>query len=422
MRAGVSIAGPGVLATTALIFGLVHAPAATAQTDWDPNALPYPGPPTWQVAAVATLNRHLPSDSGYWVLGPLDLAVDLPDTTDLVRTTLRIIARDPAASRAVTRNLWLPTGGVALEELQPSDTLLHEMPPGYPGRFIRGTIVGESVLVQVFTVQEHRWLLWAERVGVTAIRELATGPIARYSQAVADYLEARDEGRRRTDPPRPAEYGLDPTYDLYPQPPEPVVRSGEGYLGLLARNRAFDLGDRVEGVYGFVPASSLRDWLEEQAPAVLFPNKDGPVALQHRYRDYLASGGGWTGYPILTTRDLARLSPGRFIYVVDRFGVIRVGPVSRVPADGASLTPALLAHGEPVRAAGVLSLVAGADGALMVGAASIRSPEYFYSNLSITLYEDVEDRSDRYLLALGHLLAALEAARVPHDEILLTKF
>jgi len=403
---------------------LVAPSRSGGQTAWDPNALPYEGPPVWQEAAVAALNRHLPTDSGYWVLGPLDLGVDLPDTTDLVRTTLRIIAPDPAGFRAVTRRLWMPTGGVALEGLQPSDTLPHELPPGYSGRFVKGTIVGENVLVQVFTVQQHRWLQWAERVGVTEIREAATGPIARYSRAVASHLQALEEGQRRLDPPRAGEYGLDPTYDLYPQPPEPVVRSREGYLGLLARNRVFSLDDRVRDVVGFVPGPDLVAWLRAEAPQVLFPSKDGPVALQHRYRDYAVAGGRWRGFPNLVTAGTEGLVPGRYVYVVDRFGMIRVAPVSDAGSDVApgSMTAALLAHGEPVRAAGLLTLVAGPDRRLRVGAGNIRSPEYFFSNLSLTLYEDVEQRSDRYVLALGHVLTALEAGRLPHEDILLMKY
>ncbi|MGD2218509.1 MAG: hypothetical protein PVJ64_17255, partial [Gemmatimonadales bacterium] len=106
---------------------------ALTQDAWDPNAVTYEGPSSWQQAAVAALNRHLPTDSGYFVLGPIDLNADLPDTTDLVRSTFRIIAADPRRSARVTRHLWVPTGGVALEELQPSDTLAHVLPPGYAG-------------------------------------------------------------------------------------------------------------------------------------------------------------------------------------------------------------------------------------------------------------------------------------------------
>lgn len=394
-----------------------------AQTAWDPNALPYEGPPAWQAAAVAALNRHLPADSGYWVLGPLDLGVDLPDTTDLVRTTLRILAPDQAGAQAVTRRLRLPTGGVALEELQPSDTLPHDLPPGYPGRFVKGSIVGEHALVQVFTIHEHRWLLWAQRVEVAAIREPAAGPVARFSRAVAEYLRGEDQGRARLEPPRAAEYGLDPTYDLYATPPEPVVRGREGYLDLLSRHGAFTLEDRVRGVFGFIPGPQLADWLYGEAPAALFRNKDGEVALQHRYRDYRAAGGRWSGFPILSAGALESLSAGRYIYVVDRYGVLRVAPAAVPGRDGSrTLSAALLAQGEPVRAAGVLRLVAEPQQPLSVGAADIGSPEYFFSNLSLTLYEDVEERSDRYALTLGHLLRALDDARVPRDGILLQKF
>jgi hypothetical protein len=415
--------------TTALgcilvVLAVSCVPAAWAQTAGDPNAIPYEGPPTWQQAAVVALNRHLPADSGYWVLGPLDLRVDLPDTLDLVRTTLRIIAPHPRGSRGVTRRLWVPTGGVALEELQPADTLPHELPPGYPGRFLKGSIVGERTLVQVLTVQEHRWLLWAVRARVAGIREPVSGPLARYSRAVASYVAAIDSGVPTSGPPRAIEFGLDPSFDLYAQPPEPMIRDRQGYLRLLEDNRALTIEDAVRDVYAFVPGPLLVDWLEDQAAAVLYPNKDGEIALQHRYRDYESSGGRWSGYPILSAGSLPNLRPGRYVYAVDRYGVIRIGhpPDAGVEGSGATVSAALLAHGEPLRAAGELLLAAQRDGPARVSELSIRSHEYFFSNLALTLYEDVEQRSDRYILALGHVLAALEFARIPREDILIRKF
>lgn len=407
-----------------VVLAVTSVPAAWAQTAGDPNAIPYEGPPAWQQAAVAALNRHLPADSGYWVLGPLDLTVDLPDTLDLVRTTLRIVAPHPRGSRGVTRRLWVPTGGVALEELQPADTLPHELPPGYPGRFLKGSIVGERTLVQVLTVQEHRWLLWAVRARVAGIRELVNGPLARYSRAVASYLAAIDSGVPTSGPPRAIEFGLDPAFDLYARPPEPMIRDRQGYLRLLLDNRAFTIEEAVRDVYAFVPGPPLIDWLEDQADAVLYPNKDGEIALQHRYRDYEGSGGRWSGYPVLSAGSLPNLRPGRYVYAVDRYGVIRIGraPDAGVEGTGAAVSAALLAHGEPLRAAGELVLAAEQDGPPRVIQLDVRSEEYFFSNLALTLYEDVEQRSDRYVVALGHVLAALELARIPREDILIRKF
>jgi hypothetical protein len=399
-------------------------PAAWSQTTWDPNAIPYEGPPAWQQAAVAALNRHLPTDSGYWVLGPLDLAVDLPDTMDLVRTTLRIVAPHPRGSRRVTRRLWVPTGGMALEELQPADTLPHELPPGYPGRFLEGSIVGERTLVQVLTVQEHRWLLWAARTRVAGIREPVNGPLARYSRAVASYLAAVDSGVPTAGPPQAIEFGLDPSFDLYARPPEPMIRDRQGYLRLLDDHRAFTLDEAVRDVNGFVPGPLLVGWLEDQADPVLFPNKHGEIALQHRYRDYERSGGRWSGYPVLSATSLPNLRPGRYAYAVDRYGVIRIGraPDAGVEGTGAAVSAALLAHGEPLRAAGVLVLAAEPDRPPRVAEVNVRSEEYFFSNLALTLYDDVEQRSDRYVAAVGHVLAALELGRIPREGILIRKF
>lgn len=404
-----------------LALTLAAAVPGWSQSAWDPNAIVYEGPSEWQQAAVTALNRHLPTDSGYWVLGPLDLSADLPDTLDLVRTTLRIIAPNPSASRSVTRRLWVPTGGVALEELQPSDTLPHELPPGYSGRFLKGTIVGETVLVQVFTVQEHRWLLWAQRAAVDGITERVSGSLASYSRAVTRHLAAVDSGLAEPGPPLAARYGLEPTFDFYGQRSEPVIRDREGYLDLLDQNRAFTLPGEVRDVYGFVPGPRLIAWLEEQADGILFPNREGEVALQYRYRDYQESGGDWSRLPILTAGTISDLGPGRYAFVVDRYGLLRVGP-ARGAAASAEVTHAMLAHGEPVRVAGHLTLGSEPGEPLRVLEIDVDSEEYFFSNLSMSLYRDVEERSDRYVVELGHALKALDLARLPRDDVLIRKF
>jgi hypothetical protein len=324
----------------------------------------------------------------------------------------------------VTRHLWVPTGGVALEELQPSDTLAHVLPPGYAGRFLDGTIVGERVFVQVFTVREHRWLLWAQRAQVAGITDSVAGPVARYSNAIARYLAMADSGLATAGPPRAIEYGLDPTFELYDQPPEPVIRDREGYDRLLDENRTFSLGDAMRDVYGFVPGPTLIDWLEDRADPVLFTNKDTEVALQHRYRDYETSGGGWLGYPVLVPATLSNLRPGRYFYIADRYGAVRVArtPMSGFDTGGAAITHALLAHGEPLRAAGELALASEPGGPLRVTELNIRSEEYFFSNRSLTLYDDVEQRSDRYVAAIGHVLRGLELAGLPRHDVLIRKF
>ena len=240
----------------------------------------------------------------------------------------------------------------------------------------------------------------------------------------ARYLARADSGFATSGAPQAIQYGLDPSYEFYGRPPEPVIRDREGYTRLLDENRTFSLGDAVRDVYGFVPGPSLIGWLEEQADPVLFINKDTEVALQHRYREYETSGGGWFGYPVLAPATLSSLRPGRYLYVTDRYGAIRVARTSMSGFDmgGAAITHALLAHGEPLRAAGELVLSSEPGGPLRVTELNVRSEEYFFSNRSLTLYDDVEERSDRYVAAVGHVLRGLELARLPRDDVLIRKW
>lgn len=403
------------------LFLLAAVTAPASAQSWDPYAQPYASQSNWLQAAVATLNRHLPTDSGFFVLGPTDLSADLPDTLRLVETTLRILAPDPTSSRRIVSRLRLATGGVAMEELQPADTLLPEFPPGYPGRLLKGTLVGQQVYLQVMTVQEHRWVQWADRAQLLQITDRVAGPLASYSQAVTAYLAAVDSGKPSPQPPQAIRYGLDPSFDLYAQPPEPVIRGREGYLRLLNENRDFSLEGMVNGVAGFVPGSPLAQQLKADAEPILFRNKDGEVALQHRYRDFALTGGHWSGNPVLSSATLSRLSPGRYAYSVDRYGFIRVGRGGNGARQPWQPTPALLAHGDPVRVAGELELAADSEGALEVRRLSINSEEYFFSNRSLTLYPDVEQRSDRYMRAVGHALKALDDAHIPREHLLITK-
>ena len=126
--------------------------------------------------------------------------------------------------------------------------------------------------------------------------------------------------------------------------------------------------------------------------------------------------------PVLSPETFQRLRPGRYLYVVDRFGFMRVAPATQGSVGDGILSAAMLAHGEPVRAAGQVVLEPSTDRSLAVSAIDIGSQEYFFSNRSLTLYSDVEERSDRYVQALGHGLAALEAGRIPYSGILLRKF
>jgi hypothetical protein len=276
-------------------------------------------------------------------------------------------------------------------------------------------------LVQVFTVQEHRWLLWAQRVQLAGVQRRMTGPVARYSNAVTGYLTAVDSGRSALRP-RASAFGLEPLYELYAPLPEPVVREREGYLSLLNNHRAFKLGDVIGDVYGFIPAPALMPRLQETSDAVLFPNKEGEAALQYSYESYEGSGGLWSGYPLLTAESLAGLRPGRYVYVTDRYWVVRVGSVPTVPQPMTHATPALLAHGDPVLAAGELLITAEPGSGLRVAEVSILSEEYFFSNRSLTLYDDVERRSDRYVAAIAHVLKGLEQAGVSTEGVLIRKF
>ncbi|MEE9156417.1 MAG: hypothetical protein V3U38_07185 [Gemmatimonadota bacterium] len=416
---------PALPGFIALLIASSPPQLATAQTSWDPNAIPFVAGSVWQHAAVATLNRHLPTDSGFFVLGPLDLSSDLPDTLRLVETTLRIIAPNPRAARRIVSRLRLPTGGVALEDIQPSDTLSHlshEVPPGYLGRFIRGTLVGEPAYVQVFTIQEHRWLLWAKRAQLTGVTERATGPLASYSKAVARYLAAVDSGRPDPRAPQASDYELDPAFDIYALPPADVIRGREGYLRLLDRNSEIGIDSVADGVLGFVPGPSLVEWLQRENEGVLFPNKEGEIALQHRYRDFQQLVGRWIGNPVLSAETVQRLRPGRYVYAVDRYGFMRVGRVTGGDSAGDSPSAALLMHGDPVLVAGELVLARALSGVLKVRELDINSEEYLFSNLSLSLYTDVEQRSDRYMLAVGYALGALDSARMSRDGILLRKF
>ena len=143
---------------------------------------------------------------------------------------------------------------------------------------------------------------------------------------------------------------------------------------------------------------------------------------------------GWSARALLKCRTapsksrcsaatLPRLRPGLYAFVVDRYGFLRVGPIDRsgIPTR-TDATSAMLAQGDPVLVAGQLVITTDGGASVRIREININSEEYFFSNLSMSLYQDVEDRSDRYVISLGHALKALDLGRVPRDDIVLKKF
>jgi hypothetical protein len=82
---------------------------------------------------------------------------------------------------------------------------------------------------------------------------------------------------------------------------------------------------------------------------------------------------------------------------------------------------AFLFPGEPVLSAGAFIVADDLSGHRTILVANAQSGHYFYSNVTATIRADITDRSDEYLMTLGHFLAALERLGVPTGGLVLSK-
>jgi hypothetical protein len=363
--------------------------------------------------------------SGYLVTGPMD-----PFYDGKARETfhaLRVIVADHTTADRVLSGL--EAGSYASKTARYRANASRAHPTGFRGITLRVAYGGHERVALIMTVNENRWLIWVRDLHANGIVDIESEHLREYARAVSDYLYSlRDDPSREGDVgacPEAPEFGLTPEASFYAPRPPYVIQGYTQYKDFLHAHENIDT-PFARGVIAFVPGDSLREAMARFPPERAWPNKEEPV-IQHEYREFFSRGGRTGVLRVLDGADaIGGLKPGEYFYCVGVSGKIRFGyetpreEVARIEEETGREVPranhAFLFPGEPVLTAGAFFV---RDGRIVE--VNAHSGHYFYSNVTATVREDIAERSDEYVLTLGHFLAALERLGVDTRGILVSK-
>lgn len=371
------------------------------------------------------LTTLFPDTEGYAILGPLDPEMAESGPAASAYHSVRILCPNWDAFTAGLKVLSRSDSVQWIDScyLKPCDGRL----PGYRGIIAALAWEGSTRILQLSTVQQTRWLIWARKLMRQFRLDLTEGSLASYAQAASAYLSAVDHGDSTATAPRAADFGLPDSVDFYAPPPDYVIAGYQQYKDFL-HDHAGIRTEFASGILAFVPTDSLLTTLMADAPQTAYPNKEAPM-LQSEYRKFLKRGGDPRIVQTLTRARLDTLAPGEYFFAVGLTGKIRFGrellreEVRRLEEETGRRVPranhAFLFPGEPILTAG--AFVIGSGQPPRIVEVNAQSGHYFYSNVTATIRDDIAIRSNEYLLTLGHFFRALERLGIPGDGILIRK-
>lgn len=375
----------------------------------------------------AELRLVFPERDGYFITGPLDALSDTATPWSKLFHSVRIISDNWPAFEAAAKKLAITNQFNVLHHerfIEQADT---SNLPGYRGFLATILWNDKPASIQINTINQTRWLIWANtNLVVDSIESEMTGRSA-YSIAVSDYLHALDQGNYSASPPHVVDHGLSESVGLFAPPPDYVIEGYDNYMNYLHGYNSIST-DFARGIVAFVPSDSLLREMKEDSPLSAFPNKEAPM-LQHEYRKFFSRGGDASTLGTLTRERFSQLEPGEYFFAVGVNRTIRFGrefsrkEVKRIEKEtgrkAARANHAFLFPGEPILTAGAF-FVQNDPGPRLVEV-NAQSGHYFYSNISSTIREDIAIRSDRYLLTLGHFFLALDSLGITYDGVLIRK-
>lgn len=357
-----------------------------------------------------------PDSEGYRITGALDSHFGGGQEIVLLYQTVMVICTDPMALQKGIRKIK-DSKFIKIKSLQHDiDKARGSAPAGYRGAIIKCIWDDQEETIQILTLQQQRWLLWAKEIYGGKSPKLDPKAIRAYATAVSDYLDAIDRGNTIPSSPRAADFGLPETVDLYP----PFAHADD-YHDLLRSNAEIKT-DFVRGTTAFIPTdSTLRAFITD-APAEKFSDQQ-EVMLQWRFQRYASAGGDWRSLQTMTAASFSALPDGEYFFAVGLDSVVRCGALpaanSTLATQAYELTgyEAMLFPGESVLTAGTFT-----KEAKRVAAVKINSTAYFFNTLSPTLGQDLALHSDHYLATLGHLFRALDRMGISFHSVLISKF
>lgn len=368
----------------------------------------------------------LPETDGFVITGPLrpQPADSLATQADRFFCKLRVLCAEldlvDSAIARLERDSAIEVIRFEVYLDYPSESVIR----GFRGAFLSLTVATDTVEVTVQTIQQMRFLVWAETKTIPFERKLN-----RYGAALSDYLHKIDQGKIDTQPPDFKSFELPDSMDFFAPQPDYVIPGYDNYMNFLFSHRSIKT-EFTSGVTAFIPSDSLEQVLIERVPLVGYPNKEWP-AFQAELRKFVERGGRINFMNSLSAAGFDTLKAGEYFFAVGLSGNVRFGrelprgEVEQIEKQTgqkpARANHAFLFPGEPILTAGTF-MIELREGQPAITELTAQSGHYFYSNLSSTIREDISRRSDQYLMTLGHFLHALNVMQIPHDDLLIRKF
>jgi hypothetical protein len=374
------------------------------------------------------LDTVFPENGDYLVTGPLDALFSGPDNASDLYHAVRVICPN---HESLGRALDAVQEDSSITITQIDRCLTSDCdgrPAGYRGAFVRFRWQGKSCLVQLNTVQQTRWLIWAHNVLKKDDPTIPREKLDLYARALSDHLYAVDRKWEFIPEPKAADFGLPERYDIYCKPPDSVIPGYEDYRNFLRRHAGINT-EFARGILSFVPTDSLLRALKDNAPREAYRNKEAQM-LQHEYREFFKREGNVRVMKTLIADAFDTLKPAEYFFAVGLSGRIRfareiLGEEARlIEVKTGQKSPranrAFLFPGEPVLTAGAFFIEC--DSTAYIARVNALSGRYFYSNITPTVREDIAVESNRYVLSLGHFFRALDKLNIPYGGIIISKF
>ncbi|MCP4566273.1 MAG: hypothetical protein GY841_01695 [FCB group bacterium] len=365
---------------------------------------------------------------GYLIIGPIDPLFSGKGFSKKLYNSVRIICPDLETMEKTLDSLRANSGII----VDTVEGYLHQPrqdnPVGYRGIMVESSWEGTVRYLQINTVGQTRWLLWAHNILAGDDPTIARAPLAAYSQAVSDHLYAVDRRWDEMPTKNAVDFGVLDTFDLYRTPPDYVISGYRNYKSFLARHAGLATSFTT-GVKAFIPTDSLMLAIKSNAPKMAWPNKEKRL-LQHEYLEFLARGGDMQILRTLSKEVFDSLKAGEYFYAVGLSGKIRFGrrpPLEKVMeielSTGKKIpraNHAFLFHGQPVLTAGTFFIEA--DSTVRMTKVTIRTGHYFFSNVASSVREDIAVKSNEYIWTLGHFFSALDGLKIRYDDIIIRKY
>ena len=419
-----------IVAVLILFFGLYPLPRTLAGTDTT-SAITGTAYQTLVTAQKPDFQKFLATivdeKQGFVITGPLDALFRQSPGKNLFHSH-RIICPDMETLQVLLERIFNDS---LLAVIESQICLMEDCPGepvGYRGALLKIKWQESEVLLQLNTIQQTRWLIWAYKFLNEPEVTIPHEKWGLYASSLSQHLYAAARHWDDFPAPQALTFGLPGRIDFYLEPPRKIIRSEGIFKQMLADNRGI-YSDFAKGLNSFIPGDSLLNKLKENATAEAYPNKNTTL-LQHQYSQFMDGGGHLTDMQTLSKEVFDNLESGEYFFAVGLSGKIRFGKniatesgSDSVNADSSALiagNQAFLFPGEPVLTAGFFTVEQGSPPRLVT--VNVYSEPYFYSNYCRDIEDNISRRSNHYLLTLGHFFKALDRLGIACDGISISKF